>query len=96
MLQFFMLETVNDKVTNDGDDMLPSYDFRGGVRGKYAARFAEATKITVELAPDVAAAFPDAEAVNEVRTLLRAVRSTPPAVAAHGSTPPSLSKRHPI
>src|SRR5438874_303227 len=48
---------------------LPDIDFAGGVRGKYAARFAEGTKL-VALSPDVAEIFPDSEAVNEaLRTL---------------------------
>jgi len=34
-------------------DLRPEYDFRGGVRGKYAARFAAGTNIVV-LSPDVA------------------------------------------
>ena len=53
----------------DPDEMLPEYDFRGGVRGKYAARYAEGTNIVL-LDPDVAAAFPDSAAVN---TALRAL-----------------------
>ena len=50
-------------------DMLPEYDFRGGVRGKYAARFAKAKNVIV-LAPDVAKHFHDSAAVND---LLRAI-----------------------
>jgi len=38
------------------DGMLPEYDFSGGVRGKYANRFAEGT-IMVVLDPDVARSF---------------------------------------
>jgi len=49
--------------TVDADEMLPEYDFRGGVRGKYAKRYAEGTNVVL-LDPDVAAAFPDAAAVN--------------------------------
>jgi hypothetical protein len=45
------------------DDLLPHYDFSGGVRGKYAARYREGTNVVV-LAPDVAARFPDSAAVN--------------------------------
>jgi hypothetical protein len=44
-------------------DMLPEYDFRGGKRGVYAARFAAGTNL-VALEPDVAKAFPDSAAVN--------------------------------
>lgn len=43
--------------------MRDEYDFSKGVRGKYADRFAEGVKM-VTLDPDVAAAFPTAEAVN--------------------------------
>jgi hypothetical protein len=46
------------------DDIRPEYDFHGGVRGKYAARFREGTNIVV-LDPDVAAEFKDSQAVNE-------------------------------
>jgi len=45
-------------------EMLPEYDFSGGVRGKYASRFAEGT-IMVVLDPDVAEVFPDANSVNK-------------------------------
>jgi hypothetical protein len=50
---------------------VPDIDFSGGVRGKYAARFAEGTNL-VALSPDVAEIFPDFIAVNEaLRTLAR-------------------------
>jgi hypothetical protein len=50
---------------------VPDIDFAGGVRGKYAARYAESTNIVV-LAPDIAEVFPNSEAVNEaLRTLVR-------------------------
>jgi hypothetical protein len=35
---------------NADDDLLPHYDVRGGVRGKYAARYPEGTNVVV-LAP---------------------------------------------
>ncbi len=55
-------------------DLLDEYDFRGGVRGKYAKRYAEGTNVVV-LAPDVAAVFPDAQSVNEaLRALVRIAR----------------------
>jgi hypothetical protein len=51
--------------------MRDHYDFSGGVRGKYAARYAEGTNVIV-LAPDVAEVFPDSVAVNEaLRTFIR-------------------------
>ncbi len=50
---------------------VPDIDFSGGVRGKYAARYAEGTNL-VALSPDVAEVFPDSTAVNEaLRTLVR-------------------------
>jgi hypothetical protein len=52
-------------------DLLAEYDFRGGVRGKYAERFASGTNLVL-LEPDVARSFPDARTVNEaLRALLR-------------------------
>jgi len=45
------------------------YDFSGGVRGKYAKRYAEGTNVVV-LDPDVADVFKDGQSVNET---LRAV-----------------------
>ena len=44
--------------------MLDEYHFSKGVRGKYAKRYAERVNV-VALDPDVAAIFPDSEAVNE-------------------------------
>lgn len=55
-------------------DIRPEYDFSRGVRGKYAARFAEGSNIVV-LDPDVAAVFPDTKAVNQaLRVLAKSVR----------------------
>ena len=51
------------------DEMRKHYDFSGGVRGKYARRYAEGTNVVV-LDPDVARVFPNGQAVNET---LRAV-----------------------
>lgn len=55
-----------DAGRRDPDEILPEYDpelIRRGVRGKYAARYAEGTNLVL-LDPDVAEAFPDAAAVN--------------------------------
>ncbi len=49
---------------NDSDDMREEYDFSDGVRGKYAARFAEGSNVVV-LDPDVADLFTDSKSVNE-------------------------------
>jgi hypothetical protein len=45
-------------------EMLPEYNFRGGVRGKYARRFAAGSNFVV-LSPKIAKAFPNSEAVNK-------------------------------
>ena len=45
-------------------DIRPHYDFKGGVRGRYAKRFAGSCTVVV-LEPDVAEVFPDAGSVNE-------------------------------
>ena len=54
------------------DEMRPEYDFSKGARGKYAARYAEGTNLVL-LAPDVAAEFPTATAVNKaLRDVIKA------------------------
>lgn len=57
---------------NADADLLPHYDFRRGVRGKYAARYRDGTNVVV-LAPDVAARFPDSSAVNRALRALAEV-----------------------
>ena len=49
-------------------DMQPEYDFSGGIRGKYAKRYAEGTNVVV-LEPDLARAFPDSASVNHALRL---------------------------
>jgi hypothetical protein len=62
--------------TKRTSEMLNEYDFRTGVRGKYAKRYTEGTNLVV-LAPDVAAVFPNSESVNEaLRALVRIARKT--------------------
>lgn len=57
------------------DEMRSEYDFTGGVRGKYAARFAQGTNIIV-LDRDVAEIFPTSEAVNDaLRALAGVIKS---------------------
>jgi hypothetical protein len=53
----------NARSRREPEEMLPEYDFSGGVRGKYANRFAKDT-IMVVLDPDVAEVFPDPSSVN--------------------------------
>jgi hypothetical protein len=61
------------------DELRPEYkrsDFGTLVRGKYAARIAEATNIVI-LEPEVAQVFPNDKAVNEaLRGLIRIAEST--------------------
>jgi hypothetical protein len=58
----------------EDDEMRKEYDFTNAVRGKYADRFPQDV-VMVTLAPDVAAAFPDADSVNEaLRVLLKAAK----------------------
>ena len=46
-------------------DMRAEYDFSGGVRGKYAQRFARGSNVVV-LEPDVAKRFKTLRSVNKV------------------------------
>lgn len=57
------------------DELRPEYDetlLKNGVRGKYVSRYRSGTNLVL-LAPDVAAAFPTSEAVNEALRLLMKV-----------------------
>ena len=64
---------------DDTDELRPEYkreDFGPMVRGKYAARMKESSNIVV-LDPDVAEAFPNAQAVNQaLRQLLELAKSS--------------------
>ena len=55
------------------DELRPEYDLphllKDGVRGKYAERYKAGTNLVL-LAPDVARAFPNDEAVNEALRLV--------------------------
>jgi hypothetical protein len=59
------------RMKND-PDMLEEYDFTGGVRGKYAKRYAEGTNVVV-IDPDVAEYFPDHDSVNDALRSLTAI-----------------------
>jgi len=52
--------------------MRDEYDFSGGVRGKYAKRYAAGSNVVV-LDADVAKVFPNAKAVNTALRALAAV-----------------------
>lgn len=65
---------MKKKHTNEMDDELrPEYNLhgllKGGVRGKYVARYRAGTNLVL-LDPDVAKAFPDEAAVNEALRLV--------------------------
>jgi len=68
----------DDDIRPDEDDLRPEYDasvLKDGVRGKYLDRYRAGTNLAL-LAPDVRAAFPTDEAVNQaLRSLI------------HGQTP---------
>ena len=66
---------MNQDKTHD-EDMLSEYDFSGGERGKYAKQYANGTNVVL-LSPDVAEAFPNAEAVNNaLRALVNIARQS--------------------
>ncbi|HRT32421.1 MAG TPA: hypothetical protein P5211_08490 [Anaerolineae bacterium] len=65
---------MKKKTTSEMDDELrPEYDMhellKGGVRGKYVARYRAGTNLVL-LEPDVAEAFPDEAVVNEALRLV--------------------------
>jgi hypothetical protein len=69
----------NPKRTERDDEMRKEYDFSHAVRGKFVKRFPQDV-VMVTLDPDVAAAFPDADAVNEaLRVLMKAAKKVAPA-----------------
>ena len=59
------------------DELRREYDLsklKGGVRGKYLARYRAGTNLVL-LSPDVAEHFPDEQSVNAaLRTLIRAAK----------------------
>ena len=67
---------MNDNSHTSLDALLPEYDFSSGQRGRYAARAAKGTNI-VALDADIAAVFPDAQAVNDaLRALVQVAQRT--------------------
>lgn len=66
---------MNQEPSNERDpEMLDEYDFSDGVRGKYAARFAQGSNVVV-IDPDVAQVFADSESVNRaLRALVGIIR----------------------
>jgi hypothetical protein len=67
-------------------EMLPEYDFSGGVRGKYVNRLAKGSNIAV-LDKDVQKIFPNSVAVNTaLRALGKAVEVVQGSSGLAGST----------
>lgn len=76
-----MKESNMKKPDADGtDELRPEYDLsqllKGAVRGKYTKRYREGTNLVL-LEPDVAAAFPTPEAVNEALRLVMQLARIP-------------------
>lgn len=58
-----MSSTRQGNKKKNASDMLSEYDFRGGVRGKYAKRYQEGSNV-IALDRDVAKVFHDRDSVN--------------------------------
>ena len=65
---------MSEAEKDDDEKMRDEYDFTGGVRGKYAERFAQGSNVVI-LDPDVARLFPDSASVNRA---LRALAEVAP------------------
>jgi len=62
------------KVMKNDPDMLEEYDFRDGIRGKYASKYKEGTNVVI-LDPELIEYFPDSASVNEaLRSLARLMK----------------------
>ena len=79
-------QILDDDDFDPEDDLRPEYDF-AALRAADRARGIEYRRSFVRLEPDVAAAFPDAEAVNKALRELLVIRHE---ASGHGTQ----SKRH--
>jgi len=90
------MSPANKPENNRGeeDTLRPEYDLRGGVRGKYYQQYREGTNVVL-LDPDVAAVFPDSDAVNQaLRVLIKAAgHLAPPAPPKPARTPRSPRRK---
>src|SRR5574339_565252 len=72
-LLFLILITLMKKQPKRKDELRSEYDLesllKGGVRGKYAARYRAGTNLVL-LEPEVAEAFPNDKAVNDALKLV--------------------------
>ena len=73
------------KKTELNDELRPEYDMKsllkGGVRGKYAARYRAGTNLVL-LEPEVARAFPNEKAVNDALKLVMKLKQVQENAAA--------------
>ena len=72
------ITTLNGELHSEYDETL----LKNGIRGKYAEQYAAGTNI-VRLAPDVAAAFPNEEAVNEALRFALRIMDDAKQIARH-------------
>ncbi len=64
------------KKEKNENGMLPEYDFKGAVKGKYADRLQDGSNVVV-ISPELVTLFPDSETVNEtLRAVADMVRRT--------------------
>jgi hypothetical protein len=71
---------MNKAIIETEDELRPQYDLpqllKDGIRGKYAAQYQEGINLVL-LAPDVAAAFTNSEAVNAALRLVLQMAKIP-------------------
>ena len=65
------------KKTYHVEEPMPEVDFSGGVRGKYAKRFSEASNVVL-IDADLMKWFPTSEAVNDALRMLVTVAQRQP------------------
>ena len=70
-------DTMSQKPKDQDDEMLPEYNFSGGVRGKYYEQYKKGTNVVL-LEPDVARFFRDSATVNEALRQFVAEHGRPP------------------
>ena len=81
---------MNPETQIDNDEMLPEYDFSGGVRGKYYEAYKQAQNIsqnTIVLDPDVASVFRDSASVNEALRMLLKIASSMKTISINQDPP---------
>jgi hypothetical protein len=74
------------------NELRPEYDltelFKDGVKSKYVKRYDEGTNLVL-LAPDVASAFPNEEAVNEALRMVMQFANISTRAPEQQTSPPS-------